>query len=183
MSEMDDLLAAFRRHVRIPWETGLAGAQKVWFVIYDPVQERRLRLRLDEFRQATTQSGHGWHMVDVTDSFGRWMAGQEYREAYFEEPDYLADKMPEFATVVAEEVTTALTAREHDDQTVVAILGVGALFGLTRVASLMETVAPKIRGRLLVFFPGSYDGSTYRLLDARDGWNYLAVPITASQGA
>jgi hypothetical protein len=35
-----------------------------------------------------------------------------------------------------------------------------------------------IRGRLVIFFPGEYDSNNYRLLDARDGWNYLAVPIT-----
>ena len=37
---------------------------------------------------------------------------------------------------------------------------------------------PDIAGRLVVFFPGSRDGNTYRLLDARDGWNYLAHSIT-----
>ncbi len=183
MSEVNGLLAAYERHVRIPWEAGLAGPQKVWFAIYDPAQERRVRLRVDEFRQATTQAGHGWRLVDVTDSFARWMAGQEYREAYFEEPEYLADLLPEFTSVVASEVESVPTDEGVDDQTVMAVLGVGALFGLTRVSALMEAVAPKIRGRLLVFFPGSYDGSTYRLLDARDGWNYWAVPITASQGA
>ena len=47
-----------------------------------------------------------------------------------------------------------------------------------RVSQLMERVAPTIRGRLLVFFPGEHEHTTYRLLDARDGWNYLAVPIT-----
>ena len=43
---------------------------------------------------------------------------------------------------------------------------------------LMEAVTDRVRGRLLVFFPGEREGSNYRLLDARDGWNYLAVPIT-----
>jgi len=28
-----------------------------------------------------------------------------------------------------------------------------------------------------VFFPGEHEGNSYRLLDARDGWNYLAVPL------
>ena len=37
-------------------------------------------------------------------------------------------------------------------------------------------------GRLLVFFPGSYENNNYRLLDGYDGWNYLAVPITADKG-
>ena len=39
-----------------------------------------------------------------------------------------------------------------------------------------------IQGRLLVFFPGVYEQDNYRLLDARDGWNYHAVPITAGEG-
>ena len=38
-----------------------------------------------------------------------------------------------------------------------------------------------IRGRVVVFFPGEYENSNYRLLDARDGWNYLAVPITLQE--
>lgn len=183
MNQIEALLRNYERFVRVPWEAGLAGPQKVWFAIYDPDQERRLRLRVDQFKQATTQAGHGWRLVDLTDGFGRWMGGQEYREAYFEEPDYLDDKMPEFAAFVAAEVQQALAAPGAETGTVVALLGVGALFGLTRVSALMEAVAPKIRGRLLVFFPGSYDGSSYRLLDARDGWNYLAVPITASQAS
>jgi hypothetical protein len=33
-----------------------------------------------------------------------------------------------------------------------------------------------------VFFPGVYENNNYRLLDARDGWNYLAVPITMQEG-
>jgi len=43
-------------------------------------------------------------------------------------------------------------------------------------------VEPHIQGRLLIFFPGVYEQNNYRLLDARDGWNYLAVPITAHEG-
>ena len=181
MSQIEGLLRNYERFVRLPWDHGLAGPQKIWFLIYDPDQERRLRARIEEVRQATVNAGHAWRLVDVTDSFGRWMATQEYRDAYFEEPEYLADKMPEFVAAVADEVEAALTAPDVDAHTVVAVLGVGALFGLTRVSALMEAVAPYIRGRLLVFFPGSYDGSVYRLLDARDGWNYLAVPITAEQ--
>ena len=38
-----------------------------------------------------------------------------------------------------------------------------------------------VQGRLLVLFPGEYENNNYRLLDARPGWNYQAVPITANQ--
>jgi len=57
-------------------------------------------------------------------------------------------------------------------------LGIAALFGFARVSELMGRIDKKILGRVVVFFPGVFDNNNYRLLDARDGWNYLAVPIT-----
>jgi hypothetical protein len=42
----------------------------------------------------------------------------------------------------------------------------------------VDAVAKDVRGRLLVFFPGEIDNNVYRFLDAREGWNYLATPIT-----
>jgi hypothetical protein len=61
---------------------------------------------------------------------------------------------------------------------VVAIFGVGSLFGFAHVSQILKQLEPDILGRLVVFFPGTYDQNNYRLLDARDGWNYLAIPIT-----
>jgi hypothetical protein len=49
------------------------------------------------------------------------------------------------------------------------------------VSDLVQGVAGRICGRMLVLFPGEYENNPYRLLDAGDGWNYLAVPITAHQ--
>jgi len=88
----------------------------------------------------------------------------------------------DYAAALAAHVTGALTAPDVDEGIVVAVSGVGALFGLTRTSTVIERVAPSIRGRLLVFFPGRHENAQYRLLDARDGWNYLAVPITARNG-
>jgi hypothetical protein len=64
------------------------------------------------------------------------------------------------------------------DNAVVALFGVASLFGFARVSRLLETVERDIRGRLVVFFPGHFEQNNYRLLDARDGWNYMAVPIS-----
>lgn len=182
VSEIEGLLDAYEHRVRMPWDKALAGPQKVWFAIYDPAQERRLRLRINEFKIATEKAGHPWVLIDLTDAFARWMAHHKYRDAYFEEPEDMDLALQDFAKSVAEEVTSALTASDVNDSTVVAISGLASLFGLTRASALFEAVAPSIRGRLLVFFPGQHDGSNYRLLDARDGWNYLAVPITATPG-
>jgi hypothetical protein len=61
---------------------------------------------------------------------------------------------------------------------VVALTGAASLYGFIRVSDLIRFVESDIRGRLVVFFPGTKDGHNYRLLDARDGWNYLAFGIT-----
>jgi hypothetical protein len=41
----------------------------------------------------------------------------------------------------------------------------------------LQKAESDIKGRLVVFFPGSYDQNVYRLMDGKDGWNYLATPI------
>ena len=45
-------------------------------------------------------------------------------------------------------------------------------------ACMLKGVERDVRGRLVVFFPGTLEQNNYRLLDARDGWNYMAVPIS-----
>ena len=113
------------------------------------------------------------------DSFAAWMAGEEYRDAYFESPEDLQLKLEvEFAKFVAEKDSAVLESPEAGDNSVVAVFGVGSLFGFTRVSQVLKILEPAIKGRLVVFFPGTYEHNNYRLLDARDGWNYLAVPIT-----
>ena len=64
----------------------------------------------------------------------------------------------------------------------VATYGVASLYGFTKVSLVLKEVEKDIRGRLVLFFPGEFDNNNYRLLDARDGWNYLAVPITLHSG-
>jgi hypothetical protein len=179
MAGVEGLVRAYERFVRLPWEPWLAGPQKVWFALYNPQDDRRLRARVGEFEVATRKAGHGWHLCDLTDLFPRWMAAQEYRESYFESPEDIEMALEGFGRHAAETVREALTGPAADADTVVAISGVASLFGLTRVSLVIESVTSSIAGRLLVFFPGEYDNGNYRLLDARDGWNYLAVPITA----
>jgi hypothetical protein len=84
----------------------------------------------------------------------------------------------DFTQFVAGKIGAALERKEVTETSVVAVSGVGALFGFTRVSQILKIIESSIRGRLVVFFPGQYEQNNYRLLDARDGWNYLAVPIT-----
>lgn len=182
MSYVDELLEAYRRFVALPWQENLAPPQRVWMAVYPPEQERRLRLHLQEFKTATQEAGHGWALVDITNSFEHWMAAHEYRDAYFEDPELLETAMPAFFDHLVADVRELLSQHSKPNA-VVAVLGAGTLFGLgdaVKVSALLNAVNETIAGRLLIFFPGEHEGNSYRLLDARDGWNYLAIPITAS---
>ena len=185
-SKVARLVGAYREHISVPWSAGLAAIQRVIFAVYDKNDELRLRAHIDEFRLATLEAGHDWLPIDVTNAFPDWMAAQEYRDAYFECPEdltgYQAGEIVEFIQRLIEHIR-ARVAAEATPNTVVALMGVGSLFGLARVSSLVEGIKDAVGGRLVVFFPGEYhpENHAYRLLDARDGWNYLAVPLLASE--
>lgn len=183
-SKVAKLVAAYRQHLSVPWQGGLAAIQRVIFAVYDKTDELRLRANVDEFALVTQQAGKKWLLLDVTNAFPQWMAAQEYRDAYFESPEDLAGYQSGELTEFVADLTAKLKAEIEGvagPDTVVALLGVGALFGLGRVSSLVEGIKDAVEGRLLVFFPGEHhpENHTYRLLDARDGWNYLAVPLMA----
>ena len=181
MGKIEDLAAVYERHVSVPWQRSVAGAQRVMLVVYEKELERTLRARIGEFEQATRRSGHDWTLVDCTRWFAEWMAADEYRESWFEDPDLLGMKLEgEFREHVASRLRAQLETVEENS--VVAMLGVASLYGFLRVSEVIRTVEQSIRGRLVVFFPGTKNESNYRLLDARDGWNYLAQGITLHGG-
>jgi len=182
MTKIERLLHEYETHIRLPWQKGLAGAQKVIFVVYDKADELKLRARIEEFEIATKAAGHSWTLCDLTDSFPHWMAAIDYRDSYFESPDDIEGLMPQFVTQIISDIATVLTDGSQDETRVVALTGVACLFGFAHVSEIVKGIAPHVQGRLIVFFPGEHEGNNYRLLDARDGWNYLAVPIKVSNG-
>ncbi len=183
MGRIEELAARYRNHVAAPWQRNLAGDQKAIFLVYPKADERRLRSRLTLFEMHTISAGHSWRMVDLTDCFAGWMAEADYRDAYFEDPGMLTMSLQrDFVQYAAARLVAALTSADVDDNTVVAVQGVASLFGFTRVSLVLKEVVQSVRGRLLVFFPGEFENANYRLLDARDGWSYLAVPITLHNG-
>lgn len=179
MGRIEELADRYGEHIATPWQKTVAGAQRVIMVVYDKELERTLRARIAEFKTRTLLANHDWHEVDLAPAFAEWMAQDDYRDAYFESPEDLQLKLEaEFAERVAERVRATLLDADVGEKSVVAVLGVGSLFGFTRVSKVLKLLEADIRGRLVVFFPGQYDQNNYRLLDARDGWNYMAVPIT-----
>lgn len=177
MSEVDQLLSHYEDILKLPWGNSLSGAEKVWFVVYDPSNERRIRLRIPEFELRTIQNSYEWKQIDISDSFAEWLSKLEYRESFFENPKDMDPVLQEYEEFIIDRILSELLS--SNENTIVALIGISSLFGLTHASKIIENINSKIIGRLLVFFPGRYDGSVYRLLDARDGWNYLAVPITA----
>ncbi|MCH8474944.1 MAG: DUF1788 domain-containing protein [Opitutales bacterium] len=171
----------FSNYVRVPWRDDAAALQRVIFCVYDENEELRLRARIDEFELATRETGHDWHLFDLTNTFANWLAAQRYAESYFKKPELISTVLPKYQSHIVSSFEKFLSDSQADENSVVALQGVGSLFGLTKVKGIVDQLAPLVKGRLVVFFPGSYENNNYRLLDAYDGWGYLAVPITADK--
>jgi len=175
LHSFDDILRAYQRHVQLPWQNDVSPAGRVWIVWYDKTMQRRLTARLSEFEHATIAAGHGWHQVDIAPTFGRWIATHEFFEPLLRQPKEIRGLLPEYEEYLASTIRKELETCSASD--VLAVDGCGALFGLVRISTLLSHVAAAIPGRMLIGFPGKHSGGVYRLLDARDGWNYHAVPI------
>lgn len=179
MSVVEELIDRYQRFVKIPWSDNVSGPEKVWILVYPPRDERRLRTRVTELEIATKEADHGWRLVDLTDEFAKWMASHEYRDSYFERPEDMSMALGSFGDHLEAVLTKHLA--DADRNSVTAVMGLGSLFGVYSVSEVIEAVNDQIEGRLLALFPGVRNGNNYRLLDAKDGWNYLAIPIDLSE--
>ena len=117
----------------------------------------------------------------MTAWFSEWLSGEDYSDSYFEDPDALGTKIGGFKKFAIAKLIDLV--KRQGPNAVVGVLGAASLYGFVRVSELIHEVESNVNGRLLIFFPGVKNGTNYRLLDARDGWNYLATGITlGSQG-
>lgn len=154
-----------------------SGSERVLMVVYDKDLERSLRNRVSLFIDATLAASHQSKLVDLTTWFSEWMAGQKYAEGYFTSPEDLQTLVEaEFKKYVADRLRKELEAA--DAETVVSVIGIGSLYGFLKTSELIRAVEPSIKGRMTVFFPGTKDSNNYRMLDAHDGWNYMANGIS-----
>jgi hypothetical protein len=177
LATFDEVFNHYRRYVGLPWQQDVPPAGRVWIVWYEKSMERRIRGQLHEFQHATRAAGHGWSHLDLAPLFPAWLASHEFFQALLDQPEEIRGLLPEFEAHLVETVRGALLSCESND--VLALTGCGSLFGLSRVSALIANVSSSISGRLLLTFPGRHSSGVYRLLDARDGWNYHAVPIPA----
>ena len=184
MSRVDDLIANYERFVELPWPASLAPAQRIWMAVYPPEEERRLLLHLPAFATASQKAGYEWELVDLTGRFEKWMSEHDYSEAYFATPALMEPELVGFFEHLVDEVRTEMEAKSSPTN-IVGLVGAASLFGLgdhVTLSGMIEEVQHQVLGRLLVLFPGEVEGNSYRLLGARDGWNYLATVISSEKG-
>lgn len=183
MNLAQSILEKLKGYLSLPWPENVSARERVVMVVYPPSDERKLRRLLEsgEFLREIATIGHGWTELDLGPEFSKWLAGSEYSERYLQRPERLWDDkgnvrgLEEHLISQVAEKSKSMTSND-----VLALVGGGGLFGLFSVSSLVEQIESHIPGRLVIFFPGEHDAknNSYRLLGAKDGWGYLAVPIT-----
>ncbi|WP_100635908.1 BREX protein BrxB domain-containing protein [Marinomonas sp. ef1] len=176
---LSKLLTSFEKHISIPWPAAVSAHERTIFLVYNKQDELKLRARVGEFELASTQSNHPWTLLDLTHGFELWMSDQDYKETYFEDPEYLEGLYDDFADELVNKLIEQVNVNQSKDS-VIALLGCGTLFGFASVSGVVEALANKVTGRLVVFFPGEVENNNYQLLDAKDGWGYHATAITAT---
>jgi hypothetical protein len=181
LNTFDDILSAYIKQVQLPWAEDTPPAGRVWIVWYEKALQRRFTGRLGEFEHATLSSGRGWHHLDLSSWFGRWIAKHEFFEALVNQPRELRGLLPDIENELVATLRQKLGQCSRND--VLLVDGCGSLYGVTRISNLVSRAADAIPGRLVVGFPGKHAGGVYRLLDARDGWNYHAIPIPPDNAA
>lgn len=185
MSRIDQIVQSFRRHAAIPLKQNVTAAERAWFVVYSPEEERRLRCRLAEFEIATKDCGLFWQEIDLTGTFAAWLDtfdDVDERTSIIATPSIAEDyAKPGFHNYLAGLIRQAMAAvpASEVERTIFAVSGLMELYDFIHVSEVMETLGKDARGVLLVFFPGEREENTYRFLGARTGWDYLATPITA----
>lgn len=184
MNRIDQLLENYRRHMQMPLRPGLPASQRVWFAVYPAKDERRLINNIGEFELATKSAGHPWVRIDLEGSLARWLASvdKEERAEWFKNPDTIElYAKTEWKEMLTEFFQEAVARASNPESTVFALTGLINLYDFLHVSDLIESLEKTFPGYLLVFFPGEKEGNTYRFLDARAGWNYLAVPILSEK--
>lgn len=179
MNRLQKLRESYAREINRPWSNALAGPQKVWFAVYPMREEKTLRASIPDWGLLTKKTQErGFYEHDLTGEFASWISELpvEYQTTFWSEPHQLDLPMQALFPKFLEERLRS-TLGMAGEQDVVALYGAASLFGLASVSALIEATNSSISGRLLVFFPGERDESVYRLLGARDGWNYHALPL------
>ena len=184
MNRIDQLLENYRSHIQMPLRAGLPASQRVWFAVYPAEEERRLINRIEEFGMVTKEADHPWVCINLKGSLSRWLnfVDEEERAEWFKNPeDIELYAKTEWKVLLTEFFRQEVSRTSDPESTVFALTGLMDLYDFLHVSELIDSLEQTFPGFLLVFFPGVKEGNTYRFLDARTGWNYLAAPILSGK--
>jgi len=178
MTKLKKLLESYTEFISIPWTHNIDPEQRIVFCVYNEIDENRVRAKIGEFELATKQAGHGWNLYDITDIYPKWIVHEKYVEKLFKNPSKVGTAIgSRFLPHIVSEYESFLNTIPNNPESVVAVIGAGTLYSVVRVKEVVDVIAPKFSGKLVVFFPGRFSENNYRLLDGYDGWSYRAIPI------
>jgi len=168
----------------MPLRPGLPASQRVWFAVYPADDERRLINRVGDFEFLTKEAGHPWLRIDLQGCLAQWLStvDEADRASWFQHPgDIELYAQTEWKAYLTDFFQKEVSRASAPERTVVALSGLIELYDFLHVSDLVEGLVEAFPGYLLVFFPGEKEGNTYRFLDVRTGWNYLAAPILSEK--
>ena len=121
-TRIDLLVEAYEKVVKEPWSSALSGQERIWFLVYDPAEQRKIDLRLGDFETSAIKAGKKWKAISLKQCFPLWMANHEYKEDYFNNPEYIVDQLEaEFIPFAIEFLKNELKNIEQDEDTLIAI--------------------------------------------------------------
>ena len=175
-AQIKHLLEAFASFIQIPLPSAdIAAEQRVIFCVHEQRSERTLLRAWPQFESAVKAAELNCDTFDLQHLFGEWLNETPYIESYFKEPEHIYSIEIDFINFLTKRYEQF--AARTDKNGIVLLRGVGYLFGFVLVNHVIERFAALTEGRLVAFFPGKYEKNNYRLLNAYDGWNYLAIPL------
>jgi hypothetical protein len=140
--------------------------------------------RIGDFELATKDAQLHWHPMSIKGQFVTWLDSfpPDEREACFAQPDVLETyARSDFKGRIIAYVMGEMAKATEPESTVFAVTGLLELFNYLHVSDVVSEIEISFPGFLLVFFPGERVGNIYRFLCARNGWNYLAIPILSDR--
>ena len=142
-SKIDSLLYNYDKIINEPWSITLSGQEKVWFLVYDPSEQRKMDLRIGDFERYTKRAGKNWLEINLKSCFPQWMSAHQYRQKYFEKPKFIADQIEsDFKKYVISYLQEKLNDPAADENTVVAVTYVSSLFGFLLLSDILKLISP-----------------------------------------